>query len=316
MPVLSGVSSLASFVPLLNELYADGVLVTRNSPTQVLAGNEDVRFSFLGTGLMPITFDSVLAGFGAGVITTVKIREADSDTVLVSLTGLSIDVESTNALSDGAALLAYLSQQKWTINGTAGADSYNLSNTSGFHTRANTVLNLRAGDDVATGGLGKDRLLGGYGNDTLKDSAGNDVALGGTGNDLLSLGKGANGNDTLKGGGGDDTIQGGKGNDDLAGDAGNDRLNGGSGSDVLSGGTGVDTLTGGTGADAFVYRGVQGNDTITDFTLDVDTIRIDASSVTIVEVDGGTVVRYDGTRIMVEGVAAEDLVIGDSIILI
>ncbi|MEH7827438.1 calcium-binding protein [Gemmobacter denitrificans] len=316
MPVLSGVSSLANFVPLLNELYADGVIVTRNSPTQVLAGNDDVRFAFGGTGLNANTFDSLLVGFSTGVITSVKIRAADVDQVLASITGLNVDVATNAAVfSDGRALLTYFANQNWTIQGTTGADVYNLSNTSGFHTRAAVTLNLRGGNDEATGGLGKDRIVGDLGNDTIYDSRGNDVALGGSGNDLLGLAKGANGNDILRGGTGHDTVLGGLGRDKLYGEAGDDVLDGGAGNDQLFGAAGRDTMTGGAGNDTFVFAAAEGNDVITDFDLDADTIRIDAAEVSVVDVEGGAAIRYAGTRIVLEDISAADLVMGDHIVL-
>ena len=52
-------------------------------------------------------------------------------------------------------------------------------------------------------------------------------------------------------------------------------IKGGTGADTISGGTGDDTLTGGAGADVFVYNG--GNDLITDYTADEDTITINGT---------------------------------------
>lgn len=79
------------------------------------------------------------------------------------------------------------------------------------------------------------------------------------------------GNDSLYGGFGNDTLDGGPENDYLAGGDGNDSLYGGTG----YGGPSNDTLTGGTGVDNFTFEDfVDGIDTITDFSIVNDTIRV------------------------------------------
>lgn len=117
-----------------------------------------------------------------------------------------------------------------------------------------------AGDDRLLGDDGDNRLAGRTGADTLKGAKGADVLLGGAGHDTI---KGNAGADTLKGGLGRDRLLGGRGDDTLQGRAHNDRLNGQAGDDIL---------TGGRGADRFVFARGGGNDTITDFTDDVDSI--------------------------------------------
>jgi Ca2+-binding RTX toxin-like protein len=66
----------------------------------------------------------------------------------------------------------------------------------------------------------------------------------------------------------DDVLNGGEGDDILFGQGGNDSLLGGQGNDILVGGTGNDTLTGGEGSDVFLFYRGDGDDTITDFSLD------------------------------------------------
>jgi VCBS repeat-containing protein len=73
------------------------------------------------------------------------------------------------------------------------------------------------------------------------------------GNDILS---GGNGKDTIYGGGGDDIISGGNGVDRLFGDAGNDQLYGDNGDDDLTGGAGDDLLDGKNGFDTAYYSGL------------------------------------------------------------
>lgn len=100
----------------------------------------------------------------------------------------------------------------------------------------------------------------GDGSDTLRGGAGDDTIYGGAGGDVLA---GGGDDDELHGGSQNDTLNGGGGNDELSGDAGGDRL---------TGNAGIDLLAGGSGADTFVFRGGFGQDTVTDFTDDQDTI--------------------------------------------
>ena len=87
--------------------------------------------------------------------------------------------------------------------------------------------------------------------------------------------EGGNGDDTVNGSGGADNLFGGNGGDQLFGGAGIDQLFGENGSDTLEGGAGNDILTGGNGPDRFVFGTGFGNDTITDFKAQNDTIQID-----------------------------------------
>jgi Ca2+-binding RTX toxin-like protein len=87
------------------------------------------------------------------------------------------------------------------------------------------------------------------------------------------------GDDRLSGVDGIDTLSGGGGNDSLTGGNGGDTLLGGYGSDRLNGGKGSDKLTGGEGKDHFVFNSVLSTatnlDTITDFNVADDTIRLE-----------------------------------------
>ena len=116
-------------------------------------------------------------------------------------------------------------------------------------------------------------FMGTSGNDIidLSGSTENLVVTGGEGDDVISTGSG---HDILKGGEGDDILSGGAGSDLLMGGEGDDTLYGEDGDDTLIGGQGDDTMTGGAGADAFVFGQAQGNDTVTDFTANEDTINL------------------------------------------
>jgi Ca2+-binding RTX toxin-like protein len=80
----------------------------------------------------------------------------------------------------------------------------------------------------------------------------------------------------LAGGDANDTLNGNGGNDALVGNGGNDILVGGDGQDLMIGGIGDDTMSGGGGSDAYLYSaaGGEGADTITDFDVATDVIRL------------------------------------------
>ncbi len=81
-------------------------------------------------------------------------------------------------------------------------------------------------------------------------------------------------NDVINAQGGDDYVNGLSGDDLLRGGAGNDTLIGGAGNDTLVGGFGADVLTGGRGKDVFVLAAGEGTDTITDFNVHEDVIKL------------------------------------------
>ena len=169
-------------------------------------------------------------------------------------------------------------------------------------------------DETLEGGEGRDMIFGRGGDDTIRGGAGNDILSGGDGDDTID---GGEGHDFILGGDGDDTLTGGAGNDVLLGGAGADTLDGGAGNDWLNGGTDDDTLNGGTGDDTFVFDLSNGDDTITDFTTDVD--RIDLREFTeifgfadlTITTDGDDVVidltNHDGGTIRLENVSTSDL---------
>ncbi|NJK36327.1 MAG: CHRD domain-containing protein [Oscillatoriales cyanobacterium RM2_1_1] len=152
---------------------------------------------------------------------------------------------------------------------------------------------LQAGDlsgaDEIVGGDDNDSIGGGAGNDTVAGGSGDDLISGSIGNDLLRGDENLRssspdgGNDTLLGGAGNDRIGGKGGNDLLYGEAGNDRLFGDEGDDILDGGLGNDQLFGGAGADQFVLAAGNGRDSIRDFEVGIDFLKLDSLTVTQLE---------------------------------
>lgn len=139
--------------------------------------------------------------------------------------------------------------------GAGGADSL-------FGGDGNDLLGGGTDRDVLFGGVGGDRLFGGGANDRLYGGVGNDYAIG------------HNNDDVIFGGDGNDVLLGAAGRDALFGGDGADRLYGGTLADFLVGGSGRDTVTGGGGADAFVFANDHDRMVVTDFTNDVDTLRL------------------------------------------
>ncbi|UWR10000.1 DUF4214 domain-containing protein [Sulfitobacter mediterraneus] len=91
------------------------------------------------------------------------------------------------------------------------------------------------------------------------------------GNDQI---QGNLGDDTLHGGSGQDTLFGQTGADELFGDAGNDQLQGGIGNDTLRGGAGEDVMFGQGGTDTYVVGQGEGQNTVYDFDLGSEVIRL------------------------------------------
>jgi hypothetical protein len=110
--------------------------------------------------------------------------------------------------------------------------------------------------------------------------------VGGNGNDELI---GTISADLMTGGNGNDFIYANAGDDQLFGGNGDDQLDGGRGDDLLAGGRGSDTLTTGIGEDViFVSRG-DGEDVVTDFDTDLDSIRLEGG----VQLNSSRVIDFD-----------------------
>lgn len=236
-------------------------------------------------------------------------------------TVMSYDVNPDNGLDSDAMMLfdVYALQDIWGETGynggnttysgsrtdtvdavwdTGGTDTFDASSRTG-----DVTLNLKAGrfssfdatdDVVITYGTRIEKAIGGSGNDRLVGNGADNVLKGGGGNDTLL---GNTGKDTLKGQLGADTIKGHKGRDLLVGGNGNDTLKGGLHKDRLKGQDGDDTLFGQGGRDKFIFAAGNDNDTIADFTDDLDVIKFrnlgDADAVMAAATQVGDDVVFD-----------------------
>ena len=223
-----------------------------------------------------------------------------------------------------------------TLTGGAGADT--IEGDSGDDTIASgegaDILLGGGGDDAIDGGSGADEAWGGVGDDAIAGQAGDDVLFGNEGDDLIQGGAGADllyggegadrlfgdaGADTLLGGIGDDFLIGAAGDDWLRGEAGDDRIEGGAGADRIEGGAGSDRLIGGggndtiltgAGADTIVFTRNSGDEIVTDFENNVDTLEIAGvafGALSIAAVSGGTMISVGGSSVMLTGIAVRDV---------
>ncbi|MHA3792047.1 calcium-binding protein [Sphingomonas sp. YL-JM2C] len=195
-----------------------------------------------------------------------------------------------------------------TITGGTGNDHLYGQSAAGGSDGAD-IINGGAGSDYIQGNAGADTLNGGTGSDRIYGGADNDIIHGDAGDDTIN---GNKGDDTIFGDGGDDRLRGGAGNDNISGGDGNDVILGDLGDDTINGGTGADLLTGGDGDDVFVFAAGDAAkvtlgsgssaqtyyDTITDFTVDSDLLKIE-------NFDGGDVnVIHQGAGVTLSTFAA------------
>ncbi len=127
--------------------------------------------------------------------------------------------------------------------------------------------------DDTDGGTDWLNFAGVSGNLSVNMAAGGAVRLNGV--TLATLGAGAVDFERLQAGDGADVLVGNALANRIYGGRGADRISGGSGNDLLVGERGNDTLAGGAGADSFEFRRGFGQDRITDWVNDADTLLLD-----------------------------------------
>lgn len=151
--------------------------------------------------------------------------------------------------------------------------------------------------DVIDGGTGADKMAGGLGDDTyfVDDSLDTVTESASQGNDSVQASVSytltTNVENLLLLGGNAINGTGNTLNNSLTGNTGDNSLNGGSGNDILNGKAGNDSLTGGAGADTFVFDtlpdAVGNHDTMADFNVVDDTIRLDHAVFSVFTQSGG-----------------------------
>jgi large repetitive protein len=118
-------------------------------------------------------------------------------------------------------------QQNDTINGSAGVDTFVLTDGAG-----SAIVDVSNASNQLSGIIPGGTAIANFEKFDFSGFAGTATLLG---------------SDSLN-----DTLIGGFGNDILRGKAGNDNLSGNAGNDVLDGGSGIDTLVGGSGDDLYI----------------------------------------------------------------
>jgi Ca2+-binding RTX toxin-like protein len=199
---------------------------------------------------------------------------------------IDLDATSATSLTIGASNVAKLtvdiagSTKIATISGT-GAGTTTAQYISAANAIGAVTITSAGAADSLTGGAFADVLTGGAGNDTLTGNAGNDRLNGDAGADSLS---GGTGDDTLMGGDDADTLLGGGGADSLVGGNGADLIQSGAGDDMVdltettaAGDTVLLTTADSTLKVVDGLNNNRGNDTITGFDFNRDTLRLEAT---------------------------------------
>jgi len=225
---------------------------TGNSGTNTLTGNGGANSLDGGGGA-----DTLIGGAGDDSYVT------DGGDTITEASGEGTDtVRASVSLTLGSNLESLVLTGSGAINGTGNSGANTLTGNSG-----NNTLDGGGGPDVMIGGAGNDTYVT-DGGDTITENSGQ-----GTGTDTVrssvtfTLGSNLE-NLVLTG---SSAING-------TGNSAVNSLTGNGGNNSLNGGAGNDTMTGGGGSDTFVFDTTLGSsnvDTIADYNVAADTIRID-----------------------------------------
>lgn len=274
-----------------NDIYI--IENTGDTYTEAVNSGTDLVVSYLSTITLGANVENLrlagtaVTGIGNALNNTIT-GNTGANTIIGGLGndilngGVGIDTLSYASATAGVTVNLGLAVQQNTVN--AGLDTLsNFENLTGSN--FNDTLTGNTGANVINGGLGVDSMTGGNGNDTyVVDNIGDTVVEGiGLGTDNIqssvtyTLATNVE-NLTLTGA----LAINGSGNglsNVITGNNAANTLNGGIGVDTLFGKAGNDILTGGAGADSFVFdtalNAATNNDTITDFSVVDDTIRLE-----------------------------------------
>jgi T1SS-143 domain-containing protein len=275
----------------MNPIAHDGVTGMDSDATIVsdLSQLNEVLYSTVNTSISGELVSAEAGadfGFGAdgGYIQTLEI---DGDTYTFDPASNAIDVTGSGNTSytflDGTSQLIVTTnaQGELSVNMETGSYTYNgpTGQTEEFQEHIEFTLSDNDGDTSS-------------GNLTLQVFT--------DGNSTIEL----NGTDDI------DLIDGTAEADRIDGGSGNDILVGGDGDDLIIGGLDHDTMSGGNGSDTFVFsaNGGEGNDTISDFDVATDVIRL--SDVLDAEGDNDIDINdllQDGGQNVAAAVSGEDV---------
>ncbi len=260
------------------------------------------RVSYFTGAVAAVTVDLNIQGVaqdtGQGIDTLIGIEHASGTAFADTLIGNGGDnwlwgiSGNDNVSGGGGNDLVEAGAGTATLSGGLGIDTAGFPNNVDISPDGVTVSLALQGmaQDTEQGMMtltGFENLSGSFYDDVLGGNGGANVLAGSLGSDMLS---GADGDDTLYGDGAitpDTHDIGGSGPIVTIADtsdlpffepAGNDTLNGGKGDDTLHGGGADDVLTGGKGNDLFVFGPGDGDDRITDWEKNKDSILFEGIS--------------------------------------
>ncbi len=237
--------------------------------------------------------DDTLTGWSGADI---MIGGLGNDTYFVENVGDVVTENLNQGIDTVSSRLAFLlpaNVENLILTGTAAVNGTgnDLANSITGNTAINS-LSGGAGNDTLNGGAGADSLVGGLGNDSyVVDHVGDVITENlGEGIDKVSSSVtytlSANVENLKLTGAA--TING-TGNDlanVIIGNTAANQLDGGAGNDTLDGGLGNNVLTGGTGNDSFRFTTTGHVDTITDYNVVNDTVRLENAVFTVLTATG------------------------------
>lgn len=303
-PALQAALNETGIEPLLHLLYSGNDKVSSNAfATTIFTGAGDDIAKFTGRGWVefidgPGADKYIGSKFNRSIDNAVSYADASAYGDFPAPSGITADMGSGTVIdpwghTDKLKLINV-------ITGTMFDDSVTSS-------AADERFRFRglAGDDVFVGNTGEDTIDYRF-----------DARHGGEAAVTVKLAEGW----AIDGFGDTDTLS---GIDRVIGTEGNDTIIGSAAFELLEGWLGDDTLTGGEGADIFRFRDGFGKDTVTDFEIGIDRIRLNDLSdlfdgfegVILTQVGSNTVVSIaddpDGNTITLLNIDAATLTASD-----
>ncbi len=197
----------------------------------------DVVYALAGNDVVTLTADSVWdTGYSAKNISNYKSIGTNEK---ISLEGLNKFSDVIDGGNDSDTVIL-----------TSGADAFFIDDVYSDHHSALALSSTNQGIDSTARIVDLEVISAGEGNDIVDLTSENFIV-----------------DDSI-------AIYGEAGNDTLWGSSGNDTIKGGEGDDTIFGGTGNDILTGGTGSDTFEFTATAGRDTVMDFDVNNDAIKL------------------------------------------
>ncbi|MBX9456697.1 MAG: hypothetical protein KL863_12075 [Rhizobium sp.] len=253
--------------PLLHLLYSGNDKVSSNAfATTIFTGAGDDIAKYTGRGWVEF-----IDGPGADKFTGSKFNRSIDNAVSYA------DASAYGDFPAPSGITADMSTGK-VIDPWGFTDKLKLINVITGTMFDDSVTSSAADERFRFRGLaGDDTFIGNTGEDTIDYRF--DARHGGAGGVSVNLAEGW----AIDGFGDTDTVS---GIDRVIGTDGNDTIVGSAAFELLEGWLGDDTLTGGEGADIFRFRDGFGNDTITDFEIGIDRIRLNDLSDLFDEFEG------------------------------